>query len=267
MGMGADTQSNRSGDAQVSKADPMISVMNYLSLADENGNVRATVPIDTNGGVVRVAVGEVGKRSEVWRIWANKRTSDVYVAARKMAQVQKFSLHESGRWRYAFTEQGASHLPEGTDRAIDKWTAKEADEGFLAALAIEIRAQDVIEFPDDMKADDVHWIEPPPEGHYVSIRLSFLTPDAGVYHPLGGNPIEAIGLADNRALIVAYQVEPILALRWDNMEAARRRVLDGLRFSQVMPGQRLAVFSNDENGIRYVFDTAVHPHELLGPRR
>src|SRR5450759_1218606 len=33
------------------------------------------------GGVTRVGVGKPGRRTGVWRIWANKTTGDVYVAA------------------------------------------------------------------------------------------------------------------------------------------------------------------------------------------
>ena len=241
--------------------------MNYVSIADSDGNIRGTVPVETNGGTVRVAVGEVGRRSEVWRIWANPKSFDVYVAARSVAGIQKFSLHESGQWRYAFTDQAEGWVPEGADRALDKWERRSADEGFLAALAIEIRGRDVVEFPDATKPGDVIWIDPPPETHYVSIRLSFLTPDVGVHHELGGSPLAVIGLVNDSALIIAYQVEPILPDRWEKVEEARRAALKAIRFPDVDPSRRLAIFSNGENGIRYVFDTAVLPDEivLMGP--
>jgi len=49
-----------------------------------------------------VCVGEPGHGSGLWRIWganAGSGKSDVFVAARNVAGVQKISLHESGDWR------------------------------------------------------------------------------------------------------------------------------------------------------------------------
>jgi hypothetical protein len=55
---------------------------------------------------IRLAVGDPdGPRSTVWRVWANRRSSDVYVAARVLGGVAKVSLHQSGRWRFAFTTE------------------------------------------------------------------------------------------------------------------------------------------------------------------
>jgi hypothetical protein len=45
-----------------------------------------------------------GPRSAVWRLWTGKGTSDVYIAARTLGGVLKASLHESGVWRFAFTD-------------------------------------------------------------------------------------------------------------------------------------------------------------------
>jgi hypothetical protein len=53
------------------------------------------------GGVIRVVVGEHGKQSGVWRIFApEKNYGDVYVGVRSLLGEQKWSLHESGDWRF-----------------------------------------------------------------------------------------------------------------------------------------------------------------------
>jgi hypothetical protein len=74
--------------------------------------------------VARFAVGSAeGPRSAVWYLWTGKGTSDVYIAARALIGNLKVSLHESGVWRIAFTEehkegQASTH---DKDRVIERW--------------------------------------------------------------------------------------------------------------------------------------------------
>lgn len=60
----------------------------WVSFFNEQGE-GISIPITGVGGTIRVCVGKVGERSGVWRIWANKGSSDVYVAARNLAGAQK----------------------------------------------------------------------------------------------------------------------------------------------------------------------------------
>lgn len=228
-------------------------------------NESITVPLALDGGTIRVAVGEVGRRSEIWRIWANRSTADVYIAARSVANVQRFSLHQSGRWRFAFTANAAPDWADADrDRAIDKWDRPPADDlGWLAAVAIEIRDRDVVSFPDDTRPQDVQWIAPPPPGHYVSIRLSLIYPDRGPLRDAGGRFVGALGLADGSAVLIVAAVQPIQPERWAAVDAARTDALRRIRPVTSDPGLRLAVFANDEpSRIRYVFDTAVTADDL-----
>jgi hypothetical protein len=60
----------------------------YLRMTDPDGN-----PVDHEvsgpGGRIRVAVGRAGRRASVWRVWANERKPDVFIAARTVGGVQK----------------------------------------------------------------------------------------------------------------------------------------------------------------------------------
>jgi hypothetical protein len=71
---------------------------------------------------VRLAIGEPGsRRSNFWRVAARK--SDVYVSTGGGAPV-KFSLHESGICRDAFT--GEFGVPPGMqDRVVTRWRGVE----------------------------------------------------------------------------------------------------------------------------------------------
>jgi hypothetical protein len=77
-------------------------------------------------GAIRWATGHPdGPRSLTWTVIGGRNSDNVYVAARGLMGAAKLSLHESGVWRFAFTEQGMEKvgLPEGEDRVIDRYEA------------------------------------------------------------------------------------------------------------------------------------------------
>jgi hypothetical protein len=122
-----------------------------LELADERGERIGTFPLAGSGGTLRVAVGMPGRRSGVWRIWANRSKSDVYVAARSIAGIQKFSLHESGDWRHQWvTPQQAEEFTADRNRVMDRWPRPpDGPGGWTKALSIWVLKQDVQEIEDD----------------------------------------------------------------------------------------------------------------------
>jgi len=85
---------------------------------------------DMGNTSIRLGVGSrEGAKSGVWRIWAGKGKSDVYLAVRSYAGIFKVSLHESGRCSVAFTSQFAERNPSalagrGGSRYFDKWRRK-----------------------------------------------------------------------------------------------------------------------------------------------
>jgi hypothetical protein len=104
-----------------------------------------------NGLVLRFAVGHPdGPRSAVWRVWATPRSSDVYVTARTLGGVAKVSLHESGRWRFAFTKEYSedenSLAPSEGDRVIGKWNRPpEVADGITPAFMVSVPSAEVTE--------------------------------------------------------------------------------------------------------------------------
>lgn len=134
---------------------------------------------------LRVIVGDKGggPRSQLWRIWTGHRTSDVYVGSRQIAGDIRVSLHESGKWRFAFTER---HLrrPEALiapdqDRAAYKWDRPpEFAPGLTRAFAIEIPSTELRppKGPDPLRKPAV-WLPVPPPGTLIEIDL-FLAREA-----------------------------------------------------------------------------------------
>jgi hypothetical protein len=76
-------------------------------------------------GAVRFAIGDPnGLSSNSWRLWV-EGAGDVYLLCRDNYREAKVSLHASGRWRMAFTEQAAKEVPglvpPQRDRAWSVW--------------------------------------------------------------------------------------------------------------------------------------------------
>jgi hypothetical protein len=105
-----------------------------------------------NGFKLRFAVGRPdGPQSSVWSVFARAGKSDVYVANRQIASILKFSLHESGIWRLAFTEQYASDRvasgEEIGDRVQHRWLRPpETQPGWTHAMSIVIPVSDLRDY-------------------------------------------------------------------------------------------------------------------------
>lgn len=81
-------------------------------------------PIPTTRDPIRIAVGTPdGVSSNSWRVWV--RGLDTYVRCRDNFREIKVSLHASGIWRVAFTEETITAHPElahgGGDRVVHRW--------------------------------------------------------------------------------------------------------------------------------------------------
>jgi hypothetical protein len=131
--------------------------------------------------VIRIGVGSrEGPKSSVWRIWAGKGKSDVYVAVRSYTGIFKVSLHESGECSVSLTSQVAEQNPSaltglGGSRHFEKWLRK-THSG--SQLSIPFR----LVFPGSelrevSTADDqdpaVQWVEPPAHDHSVDMAAVF----------------------------------------------------------------------------------------------
>ena len=234
-----------------------------LLMWDSNGG-RIEIPITDVGGTLRFAVGEPGQRSSIWNIWAPKKYSDVYLASRTIAGMQKFSLHESGDWRYAWTSQYMDS-EEGSgleERIIDQWRRPEPDaDGLITGPVVRVRAEDVPTIDDTALAGEVQWIPAPPEGCAVNIVPMFLRPNQEVAIPGGGlTAVGLVNLVNDEAVLVMAKTSPLAD------EVRKQFASDFERATTVLPpellarrgepGLRIGLFGWDGQGNRHVWDTA-----------
>jgi hypothetical protein len=240
--------------------------MTFLAIETPDGK-RDTVALGGPGGVSRLAVGKPGSRSAVWRVWANRKKSDVYVAVRNLAGLQKFSLHESGDWRYQWLdEQKAASFTGRTDtRIIDKWSRPfELGAGWTRGLSIWVPEQDVVAVVDDGDvAGDVTWIPRPQLGQVVGIHVTIAKPDRGFIQLYRTFPIDGFNLSSGESVLILVGVTEIDAAGYEWLENQRARVLSEVAWDSIdlsrTDSLRATLFGQDTEGHRMAWDLAVSP--------
>lgn len=121
---------------------------------------------------VRSAHGHV---SLVWRLFATKK-GDVYFAVRTMAGVMKYSFHQSGICRSAFTAEHGK--PSAlSDRAMYKWNRaaiQPLGRGRLSRVLLLAFPTDFLSRPRAADLDKgVTWMEAAPTGGATYLSISF----------------------------------------------------------------------------------------------
>lgn len=100
------------------------------------------VPLVGRNKRLRFAVGRLGHQSLVFNVWTGSGSkADVYCAARDAAQEWKFSLHESGVWRYAETQDFTGRLGptprlDPDDRVIRRWQRPSSGRDWIHGLTL-----------------------------------------------------------------------------------------------------------------------------------
>jgi hypothetical protein len=233
-----------------------------LVLQDDEGN-STNLELGGPGGTIRVVVGEPGCESGVWRIWAPKAHSDVYIGIRTILGFQKWSLHESGKWHFAWiSDEKASQFTEGLTRFIDQWDqpAEVGETGWTKGFTIQVRHQDLVDAPSVAPPADTIRLPAPPDGHFVGIHVVIARPNQPMFTLKGARPFAGFTLADGRVLLLLLSVEPIAD------EA--NQMLDGIiaEFLKQAPNEldlgpqravRMALHGHRDEGDRAVWDAAL----------
>lgn len=231
-----------------------------LVLANDDGEVGRT-GVSGPGGVARVAVGEPGRRSSVWRVWANTRKDDVYVAAREAATHQKFSLHESGDWRYQWTsgERAVAYTGQSR-RTIDRWSRpSEHTGGWTHALSIWVPHGALSSIPSDRapRRGGIDFVPEPAVGEAIGIHVVIAKTDQGFVPTKGTVPITGFSLPGGEVVIVLAGKRRMTERDVDwlrsNHRQARQSVPSDLLLGE---GTRMALFGQTDGEVRWVWDLA-----------
>lgn len=230
-----------------------------LVLKDNRGQ-QESLDVPGPGGTIRVAVGRPGRRSGVWRVWATRNKSDVYVAARVLAGTLKFSLHESGDWRHQWVSKArAKQFTNTEDRVLDQWPRPPARPGgWTSGLTIWVPGADILDITDDKQSlAGVDWIPAPLHDSVVGIHVAVAETGRGFVQLKQAAPMAGFWLADGRVVLVVISVQRLTddARSWLDQQRIRAHPARGVTRAAA-PGTRMALFGNDSEGTRLIWDLA-----------
>lgn len=157
--------------------------MARLTVRDGNGRVTSAVELLGPGGAIRFGIGSARcAKSSIWRVWANRNSSDVYIAPRHLGKIVKVSLHESGDWRLQWikSELATAYTNVGI-RCIDQWECSARSiAGWRSSYTIWVpptfEALDEGKEPLDKP---VKWVDCPPPDSVTAFTIALVTPDQG----------------------------------------------------------------------------------------
>jgi len=190
---------------------------------------------------VRFAVGAPdGPRGAVWRLWIKQ--SGVYLGVRNVTGEIKVSLHTSGKWRLAFTEQhqNSAHslIPPDVDRAHEKWERPaEFAPGWVRAFLISVPASELgTPATPQPKPNEIIWVAPPPEGYATHFTVLLAAPGARGSRALGyptpdgyrltTKPLTVLDAPGDEKVWVLRHEEPVTPEQVTELEEGRAKVLE-----------------------------------------
>jgi hypothetical protein len=246
-------------------AADVISSPRTLRVWNKDGETHHLV-VPGPGGTARMCVGDRhGAHASVWRIWANPSTSDVYIAARDIANVQKWSLHPTGDWRHQWeTRQYAMHLTNRDDRVIDRWLQppEYEDIGWTKAFHIRVRRQDLVDYGDGNELpQEIIWMPPPPQDHIAVIHVVIARPDRLDSQVQGVFPFHAFSLANGQVVILTVSMQPVIAEAEAELQSMFEQIARDPRSAETVARASAprvtATVVDEENGDRGVWDLAI----------
>ena len=152
---------------------------------------------------------EDGYISNVWRLWI-KLSGDVYLTTRAMSGIEKYSFHQSGICRSAFTkEHGAPAIM--SDRAMFKWTRATTppiNSGKASRVAWIAFPTDFLSRTTEMSGKEILWVSAAPSGGATYIELCY-TLEAentimAVFQSNGRNLVSYTRLPSGEAFFISY---------------------------------------------------------------
>lgn len=223
-------------------------------LVDDDDEELERLELTGPGGTVRVSVGEPGRRSGIWRIWANKPTSDIYIAETSLAGTMKISLHQSGDWRHQWvTQELAEQWTQAPNRLIDQWPRPEEwGGGWTRALVIWIACDALGDSPGDGAHKKVEFLPAHQPERVYAIHVVVARPNRGFVTLKGVLPMTGFVLASGEVALVLVSTTELTAdqREWRERQRAAMRAVP--RPAGSTP--RAMLYGHSDDGVRTIWD-------------
>jgi len=178
---------------------------------------------------------EDGYISNVWRLWITL-SGDVYLTTRAMGGIEKYSFHQSGICRSAFTKEHGTPAMM-SDRAMFKWiraATPPMNSGTASRVAWMAFPTDYLSRITEMGGKEIIWIPAAPSGGATYLEFCYtLEAENAVmsaFQSNGRNLVSYTPLPSREAFFLSYYHSD-----WKNSDirspAARGSVFPDLLFS------------------------------------
>jgi hypothetical protein len=228
--------------------------------------------------VIRFAVGSPeAPYSAVWRLFT--KGNDVFVSGRLMGRYLKISLHASGVWRLAWTEE-SQILANGTnDRVIHRWRRPpQFRPGWTRGISIVVPWTPIgrhFRAVDAPAGKPVQWLRAPAPGYKVVFTVLYAAPDRpkGAWEWIrepGDRSLGRLLLPNGENVYVAVR-----RARLDSIEKAEAEKLAGeLRLhlaadaspENIQGASAMVWFNSKEDGSPIILNASLGPGNLTQPR-
>jgi hypothetical protein len=214
--------------------------------------------------IFRFGVGDPsGFQSGVWRVWAGPGKSDVYMAIRTIAGINKISLHATGACNASLTSQAVKNDPALTERLggsrhLDQWS-RPMHTGSLLSIPLRIR------FPEselrtrigsEEPEKKVVWLPAPPSDHAVDVVCNFTGQvfESGKWpwQDEGGTLLTSAKLQNGEAFWLT-------ALVYRAPQGLRSMIEQQRDRARVPPNSRLLIGETGPGNVRVLTDAASWP--------
>ena len=160
-----------------------------------------------------------GLCSETWKVWISKTTRDVYLVCRAIGQHVKLSLHESGRWHFAYQNPDIFDDETRPDtRFVGVYERPLLSVG-KPTLAVRIHIPwfaATLKAPEDVK--EIVWMTPAEKGESIEVALFLF--DSGTRpfddwpgkSSMGTQFVGAVDFMDGGAVVLVRHTVPILGI-------------------------------------------------------
>ena len=211
----------------------------------------------------------VGRRAATWKLWTEtaQQNSDVYLACRALGGSLRASLHQSGRWHIAYSQQAFEQkvqgaLPQFSDRFIEKWPRpRDIAEGITLAFRI-VTPWSAVTLPIEVDSSkDIVWLPNAPEPRATEIDILLVTPTTPLtgwpgQRSLGTSLVGSLPLANGETAWVVHWVVDMPDLT--GATKGTGRFYKGASEADLYgEGLRALVFGTEPDGSRVMYDCLV----------